>query len=293
MRARQVASCRTAWRSSRRVLPFIGFLACGEVGTLDTGTFDAGNDTGRGGGHVDGASDAIRNDATLRPDARRDVALDSARMTVDAGRDVLVRLPDAATPDRFVPADTGHDVGVKLPDAGPPDRFAPADAGHDVGVRALDATAADHFVPADVGVDAVWSVDGHFNGPPDAEWLVDAAVDASSCATIAAALCARVAACPVRAGDTQLCMHVAPETLCVDSYADCVRLFTMCVPTASPPPSELTLIPDPTACAAALESDNCTPMGADDDFFVPVSCAVCPQPWEGPEPCPLNIGDAG
>jgi hypothetical protein len=88
-------------------------------------------------------------------------------------------------------------------------------------------------------------------------------------------------------------MHIAPETLCVLSYADCVGLFSHCVRTSSPPARELTLIPDPSGCAAALEADNCVQAGQDHTFEVPQSCAVCPPPWQGPNVCPYNIGDAG
>jgi hypothetical protein len=90
-----------------------------------------------------------------------------------------------------------------------------------------------------------------------------------------------------------LCGFISPETFCVSSYADCVTLFSHCVPAATPPPSELTLIPDPVACAAALESDNCRQQGEDYDYFMPASCAVCPPPWQGDPPCPFNTGDAG
>jgi hypothetical protein len=249
-------------------LPLLGFLACGNVRSLGSTTLDAGNDAARGQDLADGASDVTLHDAAPLPDALRDVAADARRVPLDAGNDATADTNSDASSDARS-SDTSGDVQVDAPHA---DAFVPVDAGHD---------------------GAAWPPDGYFVGPPDAEWLVDAAVDASSCATIAAALCARLAACPQRGTQPTLCARVSPETICFDSYADCVGIFTACVPTATPPASELTLIPDPIDCAAALESDNCTQQGEDYDYLMPPSCAVCPPPWQGPNLCAFNTGDAG
>jgi hypothetical protein len=247
----------------------VSFLACGEVRSLGPSAIsDAGEDGSRGSGSTDSASDVTLRD--VQPSL--DVALDGRRQFFDAGDGAIGEGVDASS----------HDTGVDAID----------DAGADV---APDAQGADAFVESGPGHDgSAWPPDGYFTDvPPDAQWLVDAAVDASSCATVAAALCARAGACPARLSDQGVCFHVAPETLCFGTYAGCVAYFSLCISTSSPPPSELTLIPDLAACAAALAPDNCVRQGEDYDYEMPTSCAVCPPPWDTEPNCPFHLADAG
>jgi hypothetical protein len=231
--------------------PFVAFLACGEVQSGDTATSDAASDS---------AGDTGRRRADAASDARGD---DRADARPDAQRDATLDSPRV-----------------------------PLDATSDARLDALGETfAPDHFVSFDGGREAGWPPDGGFLGPPDALWLVDAPVDAASCESVAAALCARVAACPLRVGETQLCVSISPETLCLESYANCVALFAQCVPTSNPPPNLLTLLPNSAECAAALEADNCRQQGQDHEFEMPASCAVCPPPWNTLDLCMGNTGD--
>jgi hypothetical protein len=103
----------------------------------------------------------------------------------------------------------------------------------------------------------------------------------ASCAELAQALCARITACPLHPGEAQSCMVVEPETVCVTSMADCVGFFSACTPTSSPPSNELTIVPDPAACNAAIAGATCMKQGADQNFYPPTSCIVCPPPWTG------------
>jgi hypothetical protein len=203
----------------------------------------------------------------------------------DASRDATKpAAPDAGT-DGFV--FVGHDASSTLD----------APALFDTGRFHTDADGSQPLT-LDAGSDAPRGMDGGtldalgFLGPPDAEWLVDAPVDAASCGSIAAALCARIAACPLRAGFTQLCFEDGVTT-CVQSYADCVGFFSLCRPTTMPPVNKLTLIPNPAECAAALATNHCVVMGQDHDYELPTSCGVCPPPIQGPGACLPNVGDAG